>query len=213
MSTIEDEILYTKSGNHWIVGDESTSEHNALKNETKTCVILPTQISSFPVRIIGKCAFRRSTNLVSLHISRTIREIHFDAIAYISTLTDVTFDAKSELTSIGQGFMFTTSIKRIFIPPSVTSIGIYFLGITNVDDLAYCNRREANYEYLLYGYPRYWVPKRIHVFKNFRYSSFSNYTNIVRDGLCERMIITETNNACKSYYHVASFVFVVIFNS
>lgn len=196
MTYIENEIIYTKSNNEMIVGTNNGSYHNALNNVSKVCVILPTHVEGIPVRVICSNAFSRSTSLTTLHISRTIREIKRDAIAYIKTLIEISFDPQSELTTIGQGFLHDTGVKNVFIPPRVSSIGAYFLGITHIEDFSYCNKREASYSKMFTGNDVLWEPKRIHVLRSYRYENVGSYSTLLKDGFCERMLATQTHGQC-----------------
>ena len=198
MSITDNDILYTKSGNELIVGTDKQVDNNALVNNEKTCVILPTFVSGIPVRTIGQYAFRHSTSLIRAQISRTIRSIGFDAFAYIPTLFEVSFDPQSELKTIGQGFLFQCGVKNVFIPPKVSSIGKYFLGANSAEDLLYCNNREANYALLFECTGTYYEPKRIHVLSSYKYQKVGDFTNLLKDGLCERMLFDKTCKIHKS---------------
>ena len=139
------------------------------------------------VRTIGRYAFRNSHSLIMLHISRTIRSIGLDAIAYIQTLSEVSFDPYSELKSIGRGFIYMCAIHSIFIPPTVSSIGNHFLADNNIEDLFYCSKKEVTCDFVFHGTKGYSEPKRIHVLSNYKYQKIGNHSNLLKDGFCERM--------------------------
>ena len=87
-------------------------------------------MSNTPVRCIGDIAFSNYSSLKAIHISKNVRRIGFDAIAYCKNLVQVTLDPHSELAEIGQGFLYQTGVISALVPPKVRSIGKYFAGFS-----------------------------------------------------------------------------------
>ena len=90
----------------------------AFDTSSLTAITIPNSVTS-----IGDEAFVR-TALASIIIPKSVTSIGDGAFYKATALTSVTFEADSELTSIGNyAFRSATSLTAITIPNSVTSIG------------------------------------------------------------------------------------------
>ena len=125
----KDGIIYTLSGDHYIVGtDSKDSNNNAIENgKTLIDVVIPRYIGNIIISRIGNGAFKYNPSIQSIIISKTIKEIGFDAIAYIGTLKKIFIEENSQLEKIEQGFGYYIGITSFICPPSVKSIGPHFL--------------------------------------------------------------------------------------
>ena len=101
-------------------------------------IILPSSLTS-----IGSGTFNGCRNLTSITIPASVTEIadssnsYGGAFKYCTSLTNVTFEAGSQLTKIGNyAFDGCTSLSNITIPANVTSIGEYaFNNCSSLSDI------------------------------------------------------------------------------
>lgn len=197
------------------VGSNSHVDNNAVEEGyTHTKIILPTHVSNLRVTKIGIYSFRKNPSLVMIVIPKTIKVIEFDAIAYIPTLNEVIFEPDSKIETINQGFLFTTGIKYIVIPPTVKYLGRYTAGNTTIEDFVYCSNKEANFELLFFHGSQAYFPNRIHVKKSYLYSTFGTFTGeLLKDNICETLFpIKKTCNVyrkCDNRTHILLLLIVI----
>ena len=209
-------IIYTKAGDNYVVGtDQMNSNNNAVESgETLINVVLPCFIDNIVVTKLGNYAFRYNPSIQTFVISRTIKEIGYDAIAWISTLKKLSFEANSQIEKIGQGFAHFIGIKTIIMPPTIKSIGDYIFGGTTLDDLIFCSYIN-NLPESFNGRNSYYYPKRVHVPKYFPYSKLGNYPrDLLFDGICEEIFYKIATKCIKSlssfaYNQVALFLLII----
>ncbi len=95
----------------------------SVTSEVSGSVVIPSMIGELPVTVIEDEAFFRNAAITSVTIPNTIVSINFRAFYNCTKLTTVSFEANSQLTTIGQGaFNMCTVLTSIFIPKSVTTI-------------------------------------------------------------------------------------------
>ena len=83
-----------------------------------TNITIPNNVSS-----IGEFAFEGCNDIISLKISKSVKSIEFKAFHGCNTLTTITFEENSSLTSIGVcAFGDCSSLQNILIPEGVTII-------------------------------------------------------------------------------------------
>jgi len=210
METNSEGIIYTKVSDHYIVGTdlESVNNNAVVSGNQLSDVHLRCYIDGIAVTRIGACSFRYNPSLQSLVISKTIKEIGFDAIAYITTLRKITIEKDSQLVTVEQGFVFNTSVTSFVIPPTVLNIGPYFFGLTSLDDLIYCSY-QSEMDKNFFGSNTYTLPKRIHVAGDYPYSKLGIYTGeLLADGICER-IFHEKATMCINSYSFHSNIYII----
>ncbi|MDO4481060.1 MAG: leucine-rich repeat domain-containing protein, partial [Erysipelotrichaceae bacterium] len=96
-------------------------------------VVIPAEIEGIPVTTIGNYAFQ-STNLTSVTIPGSVKNIGTSAFQNCSSLSNVTIE--NGVNSIGtSAFQNCSSLTNITIPNSVESIGIAFNGCTSLTNI------------------------------------------------------------------------------
>lgn len=123
-----------------------------------TKLTIPGKIQSYPVTVIGECAFYNCTGLTSIVIPDSVTTIQYKAFAYCSNLTNAVlgngiteigadaFSYCSNLTNITLGnnvqriesnaFQGCTRFTEVTIPDSVTYIGgLAFAGCSTLTEL------------------------------------------------------------------------------
>ena len=83
-------------------------------------VVIPSGVTS-----IAEDAFTANTSITSVDIPKTVHTIGVAAFYANTSLTTVTFQANSELTSIGSAAFERTAIASIALPSSLTFLGNY----------------------------------------------------------------------------------------
>ncbi|MGM9947792.1 leucine-rich repeat protein [Floccifex sp.] len=90
---------------------------------TATEVQIPDTIDGKTVTAIGNAAFISKSNITSVTIPKSVTTIGNDAFKECNNMQNVTFEADSQLTSIGaSAFYWCTALESIDIPYGVTSI-------------------------------------------------------------------------------------------
>jgi hypothetical protein len=90
------------------------------------------------VTSIAERAFYALPELKRANIPKTVTEIGSNAFFECSNLSGVTFEAGSQLTSIGEQAFQLSSLTSIIIPASVTSIGEdAFIGCSNLSHVTF----------------------------------------------------------------------------
>ena len=85
---------------------------------------IPAYIDGLPVRKINEAAFIACTNLKSVKIPSTVREIGPRAFSDCWNLTNVTFASDSALATVGEGaFTNCTSLASIKFPKTLSRLG------------------------------------------------------------------------------------------
>lgn len=204
-------IIYTKVVDHYIVGTDSIlADNNAVESgKNLVIVILPRFINGVVISRIGNYSFKNNPSIKKLVVSKTIKEIGLDGISHIKTLEELTFEKDSQLETIERGFCFNIELTRFVLPPSVKSIGSYFFGKSSVQDLVYCSY-VSNPENIFYDRNKgFTFPQRIHVAKNYPYSSIGDYNkSLLTDGECERIFYNKATK-CMRQGALNSFVICV----
>ena len=112
--------------------------NRAFYNKRISSVQLPASLVS-----IGTNAFTR-TDLTSVTIPASVTTLGNYAFSECKELTSVTFEAGSQLKSIGQrAFAGTAALKTLTLPASVTSIGSYLLRDSGVTEIIFLGTRNA----------------------------------------------------------------------
>ena len=112
--------------------------NRAFYNKRISSVQLPSSLVS-----IGTNAFTR-TDLTSVTIPASVTTLGNYAFSECKALTSVTFEAGSQLKSIGQrAFAGTAALKTLTLPASVTSIGSYLLRDSGVTEIIFLGTRNA----------------------------------------------------------------------
>ena len=111
---------------------------------------IPAYIDGLPVRKINEAAFITCTNLRSVKIPSTVREIGPRAFSDCWNLTNITFASDSGLTTVGESaFTNCTSLTSITFPKTLSRLGANcFHGCQNLTDV-----------YFLGNAPRLVVPE------------------------------------------------------
>ena len=190
--TFQEENLYftTISDNLVSVQGSTNGDSNALVNKNVDEVIIPRYVknSCYKVVILGQGAFRFNSNIKRVFISRTVEEIQFDALAHMSSLTEVTVEEGSSLVRILRGFLYNTKVESFVIPPSVSYIDIYAFGITNMKSVKYCGIHYFSQSEIFKsdrGALR--APDNVFVSKNYLYQSFGPVSNLQRTDSCPKI--------------------------
>ena len=111
---------------------------------------IPAYIDGLPVRKINEAAFITCSNLKSVKIPSTVREIGPRAFSDCWNLTNITFASDSGLTTVGESaFTNCTSLTSITFPKTLSRLGANcFHGCQNLTDV-----------YFLGNAPRLVVPE------------------------------------------------------
>ena len=101
-------------------------------------VVIPNYLKGLTVTIKGKYAFRTNANIKKIFIPSNIEEIRFDALAHLPNLASVVFAKNSSLKEVGRGFLYNCpSLKRVVIPRTLATTGIYTFGDPHFEDNYY----------------------------------------------------------------------------
>ena len=101
-------------------------------------IVIPSTYGGLPVTSIGRTGFSSRKNITSVWIPDSITVINNGAFMDCVNLACVTFGNHSKLTSIGDGaFRDCESLESIAIPDSVTSIGPYAFGYTDLKEVRF----------------------------------------------------------------------------
>ena len=86
---------------------------------------IPAYIDGLPVRKINEAAFITCSNLKSVKIPSTVREIGPRAFSDCWSLTNITFASDSGLTTVGEGaFTNCTGLTSITFPKTLSRLGV-----------------------------------------------------------------------------------------
>lgn len=98
---------------------------------------IPAYIDGLPVRKINEAAFITCSNLKSVKIPSTVREIGPGAFSDCWSLTNITFASDSGLTTVGEGaFTNCTGLTSITFPKTLSRLGMNcFHGCINLTDV------------------------------------------------------------------------------
>ncbi|MBG0762057.1 leucine-rich repeat protein, partial [Acholeplasma laidlawii] len=149
----DDSVAYALSsnGNAYVLG--------LIENPITTEIIIPRSINGHVVTDIINGSFRDSS-IISIVIPNSVKSIGGAAFYGASSLTTVTFEENSELTSIGHySFYNARSLTSIVIPNSVTSIGYgAFFGSFRLTIYAEVSSKPLGWEsaWNLLSRPVYW---------------------------------------------------------
>ena len=93
-------------------------------------VVIPATVkdsagTEYPVTSIGNKAFYNCSTLTTVEIPSGVISIGSSAFYWCDWLTDVTFEANSQLTSIGNWAFVNGAMKELVIPEGVETIGDY----------------------------------------------------------------------------------------
>ena len=187
-------VLQIESGSYR-VGTNGDTYNNGLSKLVEN-VVIPNFWNKIPITIIGQHAIKTNSVIKSLSIPSNILIIRFDAISHNPNLSSITFAKNSSLKEVGRGFIYNCPlIKKLILPSSLTTVGIYFIGQSSVDDIYYCGFSQFTETTMFQndaGTPTH--PKRVHVPSNYGYTSMGKLTNLLRDYKCERYIYRISNN-------------------
>lgn len=117
-------FIYQIVGNNAVITGYS---YDYSGRNTDTNLVVPAQISGYPVIAVGEWAFSSFANLQSITISEGITTLADDAFYNCANLTNVTLP--STLTKIGEyAFYKAGKLSSLTIPNAVTQIGRYAFG-------------------------------------------------------------------------------------
>ena len=200
-------LVFSLESGNYKVGTGKEAASNGLSKNVKE-VIIPNYFLKIPVTIIGYHSLNWNAIIESIFIPSNIVEIQTDAFAHDDNLKSVIFAMNSSLKVIERGFAYDCPImKKIILPRSLNYVGVFLLGETQLDDVYYCGFNELN-ETTMFETDRgiKTHPKRLHVSRDYGFSSIGKLTNLLRDNRCEKInnIIT---NKC---HHKETRLFVFI---
>ena len=129
LSAYTSQVTHVKIGNNITeIGEEAFKGLNivavTLENDAK-------------LEKIGTNAFRDCAALETINIPASVETISEKAFQKCTSLESLTFDANSQLKTVGDGknaFAYCTSLKSVVLPDSVETIGVAcFYGCTNLE--------------------------------------------------------------------------------
>ena len=195
-------VVYTKASTFCIVGNNTDIDNNA--ESTLNSIVIPSIFNGIIVKIIGKCAFRKSKTLKSIFIPNTIEELKHDCFSYASSLETVLFADNSKLKIIEIGVFFCTNIAKISLPTSIKSFGYNCFGKTRIEAMFSCGRPTSINSSIFgtsFDGDFYSFPTNLYVNNHFPYSTFGDFDNITRTDACHQNIET-----CRIIRNTFSFV-------
>ena len=195
-----------------IVGTNEEVNDNALINKNVENVIIPKFVGEYTTTIIATFAFRLNNKIKSLFIPNTIQEICFDAIAHMSSLTDVKFEQGSSLTKVGRGFIYNTKVTHLIIPPTVTQIGLYGFGKGIFETITYCGISQLNEETLFDSTSPsiYLPPKELYVSRHYLFASIGKNQNLLISSYCDQTFIFTLHQSRFIHLRVYLFISIII---
>ena len=102
---IENNVIYTKIENNWIVGTNSTISGNAILEGKKAPIhlIIPKRVKGHKIQEIGRYAFREHREIVSVRIFAAIKQINHHAFSRCSSIAFISIPSSVE-------YIFNTSL-------------------------------------------------------------------------------------------------------
>ena len=147
-------LNFNDYGTGKVVGTHnSASSGNAYKSEIVKDVVIPETFENKRITEIGYYAFR-DTSIESIFISKYVKEIRWGAFYNCSSLKYVTFDPKSELTTIGTNSFAYTNLSSFNFPSSFSKIGkdsngyAPFHAVKTLTCVSYLGSSNINFNYL-----------------------------------------------------------------
>ena len=181
-------LIFTEENGTYKIGTDNFTNRNALKKSVKD-IVIPNYYLGIPVTIIGMYSFNYDSTIESVFIPSNILEIRYDAFAHNPNLKSFVFARNSTLKTIGRGFVYDCrKLKKIILPKTLESIGLYFIGNSLLDDVYICGFNELTEPTMFEsdsGTMTY--PRRVHVSIDYGYSSLGKFTNLLRDYKCEAL--------------------------
>ena len=120
-----------------VLGTWFPRAYQAVSTAFSGDLTIPAYIDGLPVRKINEAAFITCTNLRSVKIPSTVREIGPRAFSDCWNLTNITFASDSGLTTVGEGaFTNCTGLTSITFPKTLSRLGVNcFHGCINLTDV------------------------------------------------------------------------------
>ena len=120
-----------------VLGTWFPRAYQAVSTAFSGDLTIPAYIDGLPVRKINEAAFITCSNLKSVKIPSTVREIGPRAFSDCWSLTNITFASDSGLTTVGEGaFTNCTGLTSITFPKTLSRLGMNcFHGCINLTDV------------------------------------------------------------------------------
>ena len=120
-----------------VLGTWFPRAYQAVSTAFSGDLTIPAYIDGLPVRKINEAAFITCSNLKSVKIPSTVREIGPRAFSDCWSLTNITFASDSGLTTVGEGaFTNCTGLTSITFPKTLSRLGVNcFHGCINLTDV------------------------------------------------------------------------------
>ena len=121
----------------------SNTAGNGLTDSSITNVVIPSSYDDIKVVEIGYHSFYKKTSIVSVFIPKTVQHICYEAFYGCTKLSEVKFEAGSELKKMEKDvFQNDNSITKIDIPPSLEDVDYdsdawIFYGVTSLICFSY----------------------------------------------------------------------------
>ena len=210
----QDYLIFTLDSGTYKIGTGGEPSSNGLSQNVKN-VVIPNYYLKIPVTKLGYHSLNWNSVIESIYIPSNIVEIQTDAFAHDKNLKSVIFAKNSSLKVIERGFAYNCpQLKKIILPGSLNSVGLFFLGLDYLDDVYYCGFNELKETTMFEsdsGVKTH--PQRIHILMNYGFSSIGKITNLLRDKKCEKISNIITYRCHHKVANIHVFVMCLVLNS
>ena len=122
MTDSRNDLYFSDYGEGKVVGTHTyVSSSNGLKNKDAKEIIIPEFFEGKKIIEIGYDSFR-DTSIESIFISRYVKAILFGAFYGCHELKYITFDANSELETLGVALIYYPKLESINLPASLKTV-------------------------------------------------------------------------------------------